>query len=119
MITVMGATGHTGKKITEALLKAVEKVCALGRSEIKLAEPKSAGAEVLTGDTIDAAFLTKAFQQCCASLRRNRRSHQAVARLHIIRIDVHGHGRSGIRTPLILEELADDFHASGTRSERK
>ena len=31
MITMMGATGHTGKKITEALLKAGEKVRALGR----------------------------------------------------------------------------------------
>jgi 3-oxoadipate enol-lactonase len=29
---------------------------------------------------------------------------------HIILVDVHGHGRSGLRTPLILEEMADDFH---------
>lgn len=58
----MGATGHTGKKITETLLKAGEKVRALGRSESKLAELKSAGAEALTGDTTDAAFLAKAFR---------------------------------------------------------
>jgi uncharacterized protein YbjT (DUF2867 family) len=62
MITVMGATGNTGKKITESLLKAGEKVRALGRSESKLAELKCAGAEVLAGDTNDAAFLTKAFR---------------------------------------------------------
>ncbi len=62
MITVMGATGHTGKKITEALLKAGEKVRALGRSESKLAELKRSGAEVLTGDATDAAFLAKAFR---------------------------------------------------------
>ena len=62
MITIMGATGHTGKKITEALLKTGEKVRALGRSENKLAELKRAGAEILTGDTNDAAFLTKAFR---------------------------------------------------------
>ena len=62
MITIMGATGHTGKKITEALLKAGKKVRALGRSENKLAELKRAGAEVLAGDTTDAAFLTKAFR---------------------------------------------------------
>jgi uncharacterized protein YbjT (DUF2867 family) len=62
MITVMGATGHTGKKITEALLKAGEKVRALGRSETKLAELKSSGAEVLTGDVTDAVFLAKAFR---------------------------------------------------------
>ena len=46
MITVMGATGNTGKKITESLLKAGEKVRALGRSESKLAALKRAGAEV-------------------------------------------------------------------------
>jgi uncharacterized protein YbjT (DUF2867 family) len=62
MITVMGATGHTGKKITESLLNAGEEVRALGRSESKLAELESAGAEVLAGDTNDAAFLTKAFR---------------------------------------------------------
>ena len=53
MITVMGATGNTGKKIVEALLKAGEKVRALGRSESKLAELKRAGTEVLAGDTND------------------------------------------------------------------
>lgn len=62
MITVMGATGHTGKKITEALLKVGEQVRALGRSESKLAELKRAGAKALTGDATDAAFLTKAFR---------------------------------------------------------
>jgi uncharacterized protein YbjT (DUF2867 family) len=60
MITVMGATGHTGKKITEALLKAGEPVRALGRSERKLAELKSAGAEVRIGDATDDTFLTRA-----------------------------------------------------------
>lgn len=62
MITVMGATGHTGKKISEALLKAGEKVRALGRSQSKLAELKGAGAEVLAGDTNDDAFLANAFR---------------------------------------------------------
>ena len=62
MITVMGATGNTGKKIALALLNAGEKVRALGRSQSKLAELKAAGAEVLSGDTNDVAFLTKAFR---------------------------------------------------------
>jgi uncharacterized protein YbjT (DUF2867 family) len=66
MITVMGATGHTGKQITEALLKAGEKVRALGRSEKKLADLKSAGAEALAGDTNADAFLTKAFRGAVA-----------------------------------------------------
>ena len=62
MITVMGATGNTGKKITQLLLKEGESVRALGRSENKLAELKSAGAEVLVGDTNDVAFLTNSFR---------------------------------------------------------
>lgn len=62
MITVMGATGNTGKKISEALLKAGEQVRALGRSESKLEELKNAGAEVVAGDTNDAVFLTKTFR---------------------------------------------------------
>lgn len=62
MITVMGATGNTGKKITEMLLKAGEDVRALGRTESKLAELQIAGAEVMAGDTNEVAFLTKAFR---------------------------------------------------------
>jgi uncharacterized protein YbjT (DUF2867 family) len=62
MITVMGATGHTGSKIAGALLKAGEKVRALGRSESKLAELRGAGAEVRAGDVTDAEFLTNAFR---------------------------------------------------------
>jgi uncharacterized protein YbjT (DUF2867 family) len=62
MITVMGATGNTGKKITEILLQAGEQVRALGRTASKLAEIQNAGAEVRSGDTNDAAFLTEAFR---------------------------------------------------------
>lgn len=62
MITVMGATGNTGGKIAEALLNAGHDVRALGRSASKLAEIQSAGAEVLTGDSADAVFLTTAFR---------------------------------------------------------
>lgn len=66
MIVVMGATGHTGKEITKALLKTGEKVRALGRSESKLAELQAAGAETLAGDATDAAFLTRAFPRADA-----------------------------------------------------
>ncbi|MGH8591167.1 MAG: NAD(P)H-binding protein, partial [Gammaproteobacteria bacterium] len=45
----------------ETLLKAGERVRALGRSERKLAELKSARAEVFAGDATDAAFLAKTF----------------------------------------------------------
>jgi uncharacterized protein YbjT (DUF2867 family) len=62
MITVMGSTGNTGKKITQFLLSDGEPVRALGRSENKLAELRSAGAEIMIGDTLDTAFLTHAFR---------------------------------------------------------
>jgi uncharacterized protein YbjT (DUF2867 family) len=58
----MGATGHTGRKITESLLEAGEKVRALGRSESKRAELKKRGAEVRTGDATDVAFLAESLR---------------------------------------------------------
>ncbi|MDM0050118.1 NmrA family NAD(P)-binding protein [Variovorax sp. J22R115] len=61
-ITVMGATGHTGAKIAQRLLKSGAKVRALGRTESKLAALRSAGAEVRTGDVADAGFLAEAFR---------------------------------------------------------
>jgi len=57
MITVMGATGNTGRKITELLLDAGEEVRALGRSPDKLAELEALGAETVAGDVRDAGYL--------------------------------------------------------------
>lgn len=62
MITVMGATGNTGKAITLALLDNGEEVRALGRSAERLTELAEAGAEIRVGDPTDAAFLTDAFR---------------------------------------------------------
>jgi uncharacterized protein YbjT (DUF2867 family) len=62
MITVMGATGHVGGRITEQLLKAGQKVRALGRSESKLAELRRAGAEARAGQASDAGFLRDALR---------------------------------------------------------
>ncbi len=62
MITVMGATGHTGQAIARALLGAGEAVRALGRSADRLAPLAAAGAEALVGDAGDAEFLTRAFR---------------------------------------------------------
>ena len=61
MITVMGATGNTGRKITELLLEAGEEVRALGRSPEKLAELEALGAETVAGDVRDADYLARAF----------------------------------------------------------
>jgi uncharacterized protein YbjT (DUF2867 family) len=62
MITIMGASGHTGRAIAQHLLESGEKVRALGRSAEKLADLKTKGAEVMTGDASDAAYLTRAFK---------------------------------------------------------
>jgi len=62
MITVMGATGHTGKEIVKLLLDAGTKVRAVGRSVSKLAEFDHANIDVFAGDASDSSFLTKAFR---------------------------------------------------------
>jgi uncharacterized protein YbjT (DUF2867 family) len=62
MIAVMGASGHTGRRVAELLLDSGEKVRALGRSREKLAPLEKKGAEVRTGDARDARFLASAFQ---------------------------------------------------------
>ena len=64
MITVMGPTGHTGRKITEALHKVGEKLRALGRSESKLAEIKRPGIEVLTGEAA-VSIVTGSLHEPC------------------------------------------------------
>ena len=61
MITVMGATGNTGRKITELLLDAGEEVRALGRSPEKLAELEALGAKTVAGDVREADYLASAF----------------------------------------------------------
>ena len=62
MITIMGASGNTGKMIAEALLTNGEKVRVLGRSRERLKELERQGAEVMIGDMTDAAHLTTAFR---------------------------------------------------------
>ncbi len=62
MITVMGASGHTGRRIAELLLDSGEKVRVLGRSKAKLEDLAKRGAEAQTGDATDARFLANAFQ---------------------------------------------------------
>ncbi len=62
MITIMGASGHTGRRIAELLLDSGEKVRALGRSKEKLAPLARKGAEIQTGNAADARFLASAFR---------------------------------------------------------
>lgn len=61
MYVITGATGNTGKEITEALLKAGKSVTVVGRSAEKLASFVAQGAKAAVGDLEDAAFLTQTF----------------------------------------------------------
>lgn len=113
MITVMGATGNTGKKIARTLLDAGEAVRALGRSANKLAELKRAGAEVLAGDAADAASLAKAFRGADAVytlLPTDRQSPDYFARQaeegEAIAKAIHD---SGVRYVVALSSLGADL----------
>lgn len=66
ILAIMGATGHIGHSLTEELLKKGHKVRALGRDAHKLHELKAKGAEILSGDSTDSTFLSKAFKGCHA-----------------------------------------------------
>ena len=61
MITVMGATGHTGGGIADRLLAAGEKVRVHGRSAGRLEALAARGAEPVVGDAASAGDLARAF----------------------------------------------------------
>ena len=61
VIAVMGASGNTGRRISEQLLLEGEQIRVLGRAAGRLAGFESRGAEVLAGYAADAAYLTRAF----------------------------------------------------------
>lgn len=61
MYVITGATGNTGKEITEALLKAGKAVTVIGRSAEKLQAFAEQGAKIAVGDLEDSTFLTKTF----------------------------------------------------------
>jgi len=62
MITIMGATGNTGRPAVDRLLILGEKVRVLGRSAERLKPLVMAGAEARVGDPADPVFLTQAIQ---------------------------------------------------------
>ena len=62
MIAVMGATGHTGRMISERLLAAGSEVRALGRSTERLAGLVDKGAEAAVGEATDVSYLAGAFR---------------------------------------------------------
>ena len=62
MITVMGATGHTGSAVAEALLAAGGRIRVVGRSAERLEPFVSRGAEPAVGDVHDPDFLAESFR---------------------------------------------------------
>ncbi len=62
MITIFGATGHTGGTAANHLLKAGKKVRVVGRHKDKLASLQKAGAEASVGDIEDKAFVRDALK---------------------------------------------------------
>jgi uncharacterized protein YbjT (DUF2867 family) len=112
MITVMGATGNTGRKITLGLLSAGQQVRALGRSEHKLAELTEAGAEAFVGDTSDPAFLANAFRDASAVytlLPTDQRAPDYAARQREEgEAIVHAIRESGVRYVVALSCLGTD-----------
>ena len=66
MIVVTGATGRTGRQVTEALLARGEKVRAVGRDARRLAALAELGAEPSVGNVAEVAFLTAAFSGAAA-----------------------------------------------------
>lgn len=61
MYVITGATGHTGSKISEALIAAGKAVTVVGRHAEKLQTFVDKGAKAAVGDLEDADFLTQAF----------------------------------------------------------
>ncbi len=66
MYIITGATGNTGHRIAEALLKAGKPVTAIGRSAEKLSALVAQGAIAAVGDLEDSAFLTQTFRGATA-----------------------------------------------------
>jgi uncharacterized protein YbjT (DUF2867 family) len=62
MYAIVGATGNTGRVVTEQLLAAGQKVRAIGRSVERLQPLASRGAEPLVAEVTDAAALAGAFR---------------------------------------------------------
>lgn len=63
---ITGATGHIGRPLAEELLRRGVKVCAVGRSEEKLAGLAALGAHIHVGDLDDPAFLAGALKGATA-----------------------------------------------------
>jgi uncharacterized protein YbjT (DUF2867 family) len=62
MLTIMGASGNIGRRISELLLEKGLKIRVVARSAQKVAALTDKGADASLGDASDSAFLTEAFK---------------------------------------------------------
>lgn len=118
MIAVMGATGHTGRKVAEALLGRGERVRALARSEGRVQALARAGAETLVGDAADGGFMAAAFRGADAAyvlLPTDRSSPDYLARQRQEGEAIAGALReSGVGRVVALSSLGADLgHGTG------
>lgn len=113
MITVMGASGHTGQRIALALLNAGEPVRAIGRSETKLVALQRAGAELRIGDANDERFLAEAFRGADAAYTLLAPSPDAAdfraAQDRMGEAIAHAVRRGGVRRVVALSSLGGDL----------
>ncbi|MEO8351532.1 MAG: NAD(P)H-binding protein [Chthoniobacteraceae bacterium] len=117
IITVMGATGRIGKRISQQLLSAGVKVRALGRSESKLAELGDCGAETRVGEAAAPAFLTETFRGADAVYTLlpydpRETSYHAQQR-RVGEAIISALGDSGVRRVVFLSSVGAD-QSSGT-----
>ena len=68
MYVITGATGNTGRLITEALLAKGNKVRAIGRSAGHLRTLVDKGAEAFVGSVSESAAMIEAFRGAGASI---------------------------------------------------
>lgn len=62
MFVILGANGNTGSVVASTLLARGKKVRVVARDAAKVEGLRSKGAEVVTGDVLDASSMTRAFE---------------------------------------------------------
>ena len=118
LFVVAGATGHIGSVVARELLAKGHQVRALVRSAEKAQPLATAGAELLTGELSDAAFVAKALRGADAAFLLQPPPPHDVADVHafqtrIVQAEAAAVTESGIRHVVQLSSWGAEL-ASGT-----
>lgn len=112
MITVLGATGNVGSKITQLLLAQNQKVRVVGRDAAKLAKMHP-GAEVAAGDINDSQFLSGALEGSDAAFVMIPPNYSAPSFAEVYRLAgesiAHAVKSSGVKHIVNLSSLGADL----------